>query len=138
MIARWPGKVPAGKVSGELVSSVDFLATFAALTAQPLPDAAGPDSFDISPALFAEKPARPCRETLTMQGRGNAVRKGAWKLVPAGPQQGGKARPPELYDLATDLSETTNLAEKNPDKVKELSALLETLRTSGRSRPLSR
>jgi arylsulfatase A-like enzyme len=138
MIARWPGKVPAGKASGELVSSVDFLATFAALTAQPLPDAAGPDSFDVSPALFAEKPARPCRETLTMQGRGIAIRKGTWKLVPAGPQQGGKTRPPELYDLAADLSETTNLAEKNPDKVKELSALLDTLRTSGRSRPLSR
>jgi arylsulfatase A-like enzyme len=138
MIARWPGKVPAGKTSGELVSSVDFLATFAALTAQPLPDAAGPDSFDVSSALFAEKPARPCRETLTMQGRGIAVRKGTWKLVPAGPQPGGKTRPPELYDLATDLAETTNLAEKNPDKVKELAALLDTLRTSGRSRPLSR
>jgi arylsulfatase A-like enzyme len=138
MIARWPGKIPAGKTSGELVSSVDFLATFAALTAQPLPDAAGPDSFDVSPALFAEKPARPCRETLTMQGRGVAVRKGTWKLVPGGPQQNGKPRPPELYDLATDLSETTNLAEKNPDKVKDLSALLDTLRTSGRSRPLSR
>ena len=59
-------------------------------------------------------------------------------LVRAGPQQGGKTRPPELYDLSADLSETTNLAEKNPDKVKDLTALLDTLRTSGRSRPLSR
>jgi arylsulfatase A-like enzyme len=138
MIARWPGKIPAGKISGELVSSVDFLATFASLTAQPLPNAVGPDSFDVSPALFALKPRRPCRETLTMQGRGISVRKGTWKLIPAGSQQGGKARPPELYDLATDLSESTNLAEKNPDKVQELSALLATLRTSGRSRPISR
>jgi arylsulfatase A-like enzyme len=135
MIARWPGKVPAGKVSNELVSSVDFLATFAAILDEPLPDAAGPDSFNILPALFAEKPAQPCRETLTMQGRGVSVRKGNWKLIPAGQQPGGKARPAELYDLATDLSETTNLAEKHPDKVKELTALLADLQSSGRSRP---
>jgi arylsulfatase A-like enzyme len=138
MIARWPGKVPAGKVSNELVSSVDFLATFAAILGDPLPEAAGPDSFNILPALLAEKPARPCRETLTMQGRGVSVRKGNWKLIPAGQPPGGKARPAELYDLAADLSEATNLAEKHPDKVKELTALLADLRTSGRSRPPSR
>jgi arylsulfatase A-like enzyme len=136
MIASWPGKIPAGKTSAELVSSVDFLATFAALTGQPLPEGAGPDSFDISPALFDQKPARPCRTTLTMQGQGIAVRQGTWKLVPDRPQRDG-IRAPELYDLATDLSETTNLAGKHPEKVKELSALLDTLRSSGRSRPLS-
>src|SRR5262249_53144284 len=58
-IARWPGKVPAGKTSGELICHVDTLATIAALTEQKLPTAAGPDSFDILPPLLADKPANP-------------------------------------------------------------------------------
>jgi len=82
-IARWPGRVPAGKTSGALVSSVDFLATFSAITGIPLLKDDGPDSFDILPALLAEKPAKPCRQTLTMQGDPLAVRQGRWKLIPA-------------------------------------------------------
>ena len=39
------------------------------------------------------------------------------------------------FDLEADLSETNNLAGKNPDKVKELAELLDELRKSGRSRP---
>ena len=109
-IARWPGQTPAGKNSSEMISSVDFLATFAAITGQALPNEAGPDSFDILPALLTEKPARPCRETLTMQGNQIAVRKGKWKLIPAFMPAKGKMRTAELYDLEADLSETNNLA----------------------------
>jgi arylsulfatase A len=35
---------------------------------------------------------------------------------------------PQLYDLSQDPGERTNLAERNPEKVKELAALLETMR----------
>ena len=41
-IARWPGHIPAGGTSGELIGHVDTLATFAALTGQRLPPDAGP------------------------------------------------------------------------------------------------
>ncbi len=133
-IARWPGHVPAGKTSGEMISSVDLLTTVSAITETTLPQEAGPDSFNILPALLAEKPATPCRETLTMQGNPLAVRQGNWKLIPGVIPAKGKQRPAELYDLKHDLSETTNLAEANPDKVKELTRLLSELRTSGRSR----
>ena len=134
-VARWPDRVPAGKTSGALVSSVDFLATFSAITGIPLLEDDGPDSFDILPALLAEKPAKPCRQTLTMQGDPLAVRQGRWKLIPAVSLPKGKTRAAELYDLEADLAEVNNLAEKRPDKVKELADLLDRLRKSCRSRP---
>src|SRR5262249_55155901 len=76
-----------------------------------------PDSFDILPALLAEKPAKPCRQSLTMQGEPLAVRQGRWKLIPAVSLPKGKTRAAELYDLEADLAEVSNLAEKRPDKV---------------------
>ena len=54
-LARWPGHVPAGKVSNELICHVDLLAALATITKQKLPADAAPDSFDISPASLAEK-----------------------------------------------------------------------------------
>jgi len=134
-IARWPGHTPAGKTSGEMISSVDMLATCAALAGVALPKEAGQDSFNILPALLEEKPAKPCRETLTMQGGIIAVRHGKWKLIPMVSPPKGKTRPAELYDLQADLSETNNLAEREPEKVKELVALLDQLKKSQRSRP---
>jgi hypothetical protein len=42
---------------------------------------------------------------------------------------------PELYNLADDIGEKKNLAKQDPEKVKELMALLERVRRQGRSRP---
>jgi arylsulfatase A len=136
-IVRWPGQVPAGKTSGSVVSSVDLLATCEAITRIPLPKDAGPDSFDILPALQAVKPSKPCRDTLIMQPLVNnlAIRKANWKLIPAFTPVKGESQPAELYDLEADLSEANNLAEKHPDKVRELTALLDEQRKAGRSRP---
>jgi len=132
-VARWPGKIPAGKTSTEIVCHVDMLATFAALLGKELPADAGPDSFNQLPALLAEKPDKPCRDQLVMHsgGGGLAVRKGPWKLIP---EPGMMAKGPELYNLEDDLAETTSLADKMPEKVKELAALLKEVREKGRSR----
>ena len=65
-IARWPGRIRPG-VSGELICQVDMLASFAALTGQPLGHDDGPDSFNVLPAILGEKPQRPCREYLIEQ-----------------------------------------------------------------------
>jgi arylsulfatase A-like enzyme len=139
LIARWPGHVPAGKVSKELVCHVDLLATMAALTRQKLPAEAGPDSFDILPALLAEKPARSCRDHLVTQAGNPAllsVRQGTWKLIPARPGKGvGKGVGAELFNLEDDLAEEHNLAARNPEKLEALAALLDKVRKDGRSRP---
>jgi hypothetical protein len=64
-----------------------------------------------------------------------AIRQGPWKLIPAAAPTAKKAaRRAELYRLDTDLAETTNLAAQHPEKVRELTALLDQIRTSGRSR----
>lgn len=135
MIARWPGKIPEATVSNELVSSVDFLATFAALTGQSLSADAGPDSFDVSSAFFSPKPARASRDHVVTQGRGISIRKGSWKLIPPNPAGREKKKSSELFDLSSDLSESKNLAAERPEKVAKLSALLQTIKNSGRSRP---
>jgi arylsulfatase A-like enzyme len=140
-IARWPGKVPAGKVSNELICHVDLLATASALVGKELPAEGGPDSFNILPALQQEKPAKPCREHLVHQGGyigGLAIRQGSWKLIPASPP-GAKGKKKyvenQLFNLADDRSETTNLAKAQPDKVKALSALLTRMREATHTRP---
>ena len=51
MIVRWPGRIPAGSVSNQLMSNVDMLATLAALTGYELQEQDGPDSFNMLPAL---------------------------------------------------------------------------------------
>lgn len=136
-LARWPGKVPAGKTSNELICHVDLIATVAALAGQRLPENAGPDSFDCSAAFLAEKPGKACRASLLHQSGGGvlAVRQGNWKLIPASPAKKKAVSSPELYDLTADLAESKNQAKMQPEKVKELSALLNELRKSDRTRP---
>jgi len=121
-------------VSSELICHVDLLATAAAILGQPLVKGAGPDSFDILPALLAEKPAKPCRDSLIHQAGGGAlaIRKGEWKLIPnAGKKKGG----PELFDLSTDLGEQKNRAAEQPERVKELTTLLKQARDNPATRP---
>ena len=134
VIARWPGRVPAGAVSGELICLVDLLATCAAVVNKPLPKGAAPDSFNILPALLAAKPEKPCRDSLVHQSGGNAlaVRKGDWKLIP---NAGKKKSGPELFNLKDDLGETKNLAAAQPETVKELATLLKSIRDNPVSRP---
>ena len=61
------------------------------------------------------------RESLWWRHEGNrAVRNGDWKLVAA-----GKAAKWELYNLANDRGEQQNLAEKMPEKVRELAEVWE-------------
>ena len=133
-ITRWPGRIQPG-VSDALVCQVDLLASLAALAGQKLPEEAGPDSFNVLPALLGE--SRRGRETLVEHAAGLGFRKGPWKYVPAG---GGGARrgqgaAEQLYNLADDLGETRNLAGEKPDLAKELSGLLGKAREAGRTRP---
>jgi len=145
LIARWPGRIKAGATSGELISLVDMLATFAAVAGQPLPADAGPDSFNVLPALLGEPHDKPLRDHLVIQTNGTsalAIRKGPWKLIPGSAGGGGKGKEKgaapaggQLYNLVDDLGEKTDVAAKHPEIVKELSDLLAQVRERGRSRP---
>ena len=140
-IVRWPGHVKPGATSGELIGLVDMMATFAAVAGVEMPKDGGPDSFNVLPALLGGKSPR---EHLVVQSNGTvwqAVRVGDWKYIPRKPGRanaGGKyGTSPEvqLYNLADDLAEEHNLAEKLPAKVQEFQALLDKIRADGRSAP---
>jgi len=143
-LARWPGRITPGSTSDELICLVDLMATFAAVAGQKLTGEAGPDSFNALPALLGEKRDKPVRDHLVLQAGGVnrlALRKGQWKLIPGNP--GGKgpkgkkvaATRVQLFNLADDLGELKDVAAQHPETVKEMSALLEQVRTQGRSRP---
>jgi arylsulfatase A-like enzyme len=142
-IVRWPGHIAAGGTSSALIAHVDTLATVAALTGQKLAPDAGPDSFNVLPAWLGEKTATPPRDHLVLQNNNQtplALRQGDWVLIQKGTGPRQQQRQPdaltgELYNLATDLTQTNNLASANPEKVKAMSQRLEQLKTAGRSRP---
>ncbi|TIW73883.1 MAG: sulfatase, partial [Mesorhizobium sp.] len=76
------------------------------------------DGMDMWPAISDGKPAPRTEIVYNVDPMSGAVREGDWKLVWSAtlPQK------VELFNLAQDKSEATNLADKNPDKVKELQA----------------
>jgi len=139
-IARWPGVVKPGSVCDQLVHQADLMATCAEILGTTLPDHVGEDSFSLVPLLKGS--TTPVREhAVSCSARGvPGVRLGSWKYI-ADPGSGGKSKEADatqnaqLYDLATDLGETTNLAGAEPGRVAEMQALLERLITTGRSRP---
>ena len=149
-IVRWPGRVEAGTVSDQTICFTDLLATFAAILGEPLPDEAGPDSFNLLPVLTGEQPEnRPIRGPVVMHA-GSApdmmmIRSGDWKLINQ-LGSGGFSKPkliqpgpgdPEgqLYNLADDLGETTNLYAQQPKVVSRLKGEMKRIVDTGRSRP---
>ena len=93
-IARWPGKIPAGSVSDQLVSTIDLMATLAAVTGQELKDDEAPDSLSILPALTGD-PAKEVRDHLVLapfRKTHLSLRKGDWVYI-SGPAGGGFGAP---------------------------------------------
>lgn len=141
-IARWPARIKPA-VSEAMLSQIDFLATFAALTGQELAPADAPDSFNLLPALLGN--SRKGREYVVLHaGGGIALRQGNWKFIPAsqGPKRNvntnielGNDPEPQLYNLETDPGETRNLASAHPDKVAEMTKRLDGIREAKRTRP---
>lgn len=139
-IVRWTGRVKPG-VSAALISQIDFLASFAAFTNQQLGYADAPDSFNVLPALLGKSKAG--REHLVEQASALSLRVGSWKYIE--PNKGVKLQKNtntetgndpdgQLYNLAIDPGETKNVAAGQPDKVKQMTALLQQMRQSGKSR----
>lgn len=146
-LVRWPGHVPAGVVSHELVSLTDFMATCGALVGVDLPPTAAEDSYNLLPILLGRNGSEPARQALVHHsGEGLfALRSGQWKLI-RGLGSGGFSEPRQievepngptgqLYDMAAGVGETHNLWLERPQVVAELSALLDDWIVGGRSAP---
>ena len=136
-VAKWPGKIPSGTTSNQLIELTDLIATCAAILGVELPDGAGPDSRNILPLLLSPESSEPVREFAVHHSLWGvfAIRQGPWKLIPhrgsggfTAPKDidiakvGGPAG--QLYNLKDDPSESTNLWDKQPEVVNRLSTLL--------------
>jgi arylsulfatase A len=147
-LARFPGRIPAGSVCAEPVMTLDLLPTVAGLVGAPLPELPI-DGLDIWPVLSGVPGARSPHEALLFwyhQGDLEALRSGRWKLhfphgyrTMAGRELGRGGLPGkydygartglELYDLESDIGETTDLAADRPAVVRRLTALADAMRT---------
>jgi arylsulfatase A len=124
------------------------MATLAAVVGATLPANTAHDSYDLLPVWKKNAPS-PRRSIVHNTNKGGyAVRHENWLLVAA--KTGGITRVPEwfdvengyeknehpgeLYDLATDLAQKRNLYGKRPDKVAELTGLLNVIRANGQVR----
>jgi arylsulfatase A-like enzyme len=144
-IARWPGKIAAGTKSDALVCQIDFMATCADLLSAKLPPGAAEDSVSLLPVLLDGGGTKQVRETLVNHSVNGsfAIRQGAWKLCLT-PDSGGWSAPKpgqapagsppfQLFNLAQDPAETTNLYAQHPEIVQRLGGLLKQQVLNGRS-----
>jgi arylsulfatase A-like enzyme len=133
LIACWPGRIKAGAVTGHVSAFWDFLPTCAELAGVQSP--ANTDGISMLPTLLGKPERQRKHEFLYWEfhegGSKQAVRMGQWKAVRLNPT--GKL---ELYDLQTDLSETTNVADSHPEVVVKIKEYLTTARTESKLWPL--
>ncbi len=144
-IARWPGRIRAGNVSGELFGQVDLMATIARIVGYRLPTGAGPDSVDQLTLLRGNRSKRAARNELVYhQSNGHlALRQGDWVLIDSStcgdgnkePEAFRQARKLEpcaadgaLYNLRQDPEQSKNLYGVNPERVRAMKERLNQLR----------
>lgn len=125
LIVRWPGKIKPGSVCRVPVTSVDFFPTVSEAANTGLPADRAIDGRSLMPLLTQSGLLK--REAIFWHFphyRGDVVpysiiRKGDWKLIK---RYEGKTH--ELFNLKEDIGEKNEVAEKMPEKVKELDGLL--------------
>lgn len=128
---HWKGHIAAGQVDDRPVIQLDILPTALAAAGVAVQPEWKLDGVNLLPYVTGEKKDAPHEALYWRFGQQIAIRKGDWKLVkaPAGGgveagERGGVAttQGAQLYNLAKDIGEQTNLADKEPEKVRELAA----------------
>jgi arylsulfatase A len=125
-VMRWPGSIPAGVVSNELTTSLDFFPTLVHLAGGSVPADRIIDGYDIKSIMFGEEGACSPREAFFYYLRNNleAVRSENWKLHVWRNDMAVR----ELYNLDSDIGETTNVNHLYPEIVAALEQMIESCR----------
>lgn len=123
MIARWPGRIEAGATSDHVGANWDLLPTLAQLTGAAVP--APIDGLSFLPTLLGRESEQQEHEYLYWENHGpcrgqQGIRMGKWKGVRLG-IHADRPGPIELYDLATDIGETRDVASAHPEVVRQIS-----------------
>ena len=122
-LVHWPGHVPAGRVFDSPTHTVDWLPTLIGAAGGDPAQQQEAEGIDLWSALLGQSPELPPRVLYWKTPAASAVRHGVWKLIQ---HRGGKGRS-ELFQLDDDPLETSDLAEQQPERVAQLSALLKKL-----------
>ena len=138
-VVRWPGHVPANRVSDAIFATIDFMPTFGTLTGYQSPKDRLIDGVDQTELLLGKSETGKrdhyyyfCRNDL------QAVRKNNWKLrLPNiktfyGYVKDRGTQEVELYDLKKDIGEKVNVAKTNPEVVADLMRLIKTFKPRSR------
>lgn len=139
-LLRWKGKVVPG-VSDQLMSQIDWFASFASMLGVEIPQGGAPDSRNhLNSWMHSTEKGR---DFLVEQNLQNnlAVTNGEWKYIPAakGPainkytntELGNQPKKDQLYNLKNDPGEKNNVADEHPDLVKNFAAKLENVIENG-------
>jgi arylsulfatase A-like enzyme len=131
-LVRWPGKLQPGKFPG-VVHVTDWMPTFCALAGyQPAGDLKW-DGLNILPQLTgAEPPKARAIYIAAPNFRTRAIREGDWKLIVPDATRKASAEKTELFNIATDPNESTDLAAKEPQRVEAMRARLAELSKADR------
>lgn len=149
-IVRWPGRVPAGTTSNEMIGLVDVFSTVSAVIGESKLDhtTTAPDSVNVLPAFLGQPSAQPLRRDLILQSANGvyAIRSGPWKwidgvpLAPKGKKGPASTSPkadqfsPRLVNLTEDPAEAHDVAAAHPDIARRLADTLRIQRAQGFSR----
>lgn len=136
MIARYPSHIAPGTVSSQVWAFWDVLPTLAEVVGAEAP--ADIEGLSMLPALLGDKATGRAQRNhdylyweFPERGFSQAVRMVNWKAVRQKP-----GAPLELYDLATDLGETHDVATDHPDVLAKVEAILASARTESKHWPM--
>jgi arylsulfatase A len=124
-IARWPGKIPAGKVTDLISAQYDMMATLADLIGVKAP---ANDGISMLPVMLGKDPLQQKHEYLYFEypekGGQVAIRMGDWKGIRVNVRQNENA-PWELYNLSADIGEQNDVASQHPEIIRKLTTIAE-------------
>jgi len=118
---QWKGTLPEGKDYNLPVMNLDVMPTCLAAAGSPVESSAGVDGLNLVPFLSGKNLDSPHETMYWRYGEQWAVRQGDWKLVVS---KGGSGKP-ELYNLAKDIGESTDLATGDPKRAAEMQKLFD-------------